>query len=182
MVEVKNNFYGDVVLYKSNTLESRLFRLFTHNIFTHSALRTSETTARGLAKKGELLYSLNEPFERHSIYTILRHKDITEEQRKLMEEISKTLPEMYSTKIIIRLGLGHLFDLDRTKSLDYPGFTCSSRIAYLYQAVGLEIGEIHYSQYEPQDFLNENFEIEKVWKRNKDFSINNRIYKLKWKK
>ena len=181
MVEIKNDF-GDVVLYKNNTLEGKLFRFITKDIFTHYALRTSETTARALTGRGVLLYSLRQPSPNHVIYVILSHKDITEEKRKEIERLDEFLPNKYSTKIILKLGLGHIFGSNRTKPINYQGYTCSSRIAHLYQLAGLDIGNIHYSQYEPADFLNENFEIEKVWKRNKDFSINNRIYKLKCKK
>ena len=160
--------FGDVVLYKSQTLEGKVIGQFS-SPFNHSAMQVSPNRAQATTWNGEELYYLDAPKREHTGYVILRHNDITDLKRDRLEMFDRITSRNYNTKTIFEMALVNVLKLDKTAPIrtnwKKGGFTCSNRIAYLYRLINLDLGDVHWSQYQPSDFLNDNFRVVKVWSK-----------------
>lgn len=162
-----HDFFGDVVVYKGNDLESRLLRIFTGDI-THSAMRTKRNVAESLNLWGPVKHNLVHPKECYDEYIILRHKEITPEHRKNLRRLHLQTNSKYDLKLIFDIMVRKLQEYIPNKiDMSHEGKSdCSSRIAMMYHVLDLEINrDVHYSQIEPHHFLDSPY-FEKIgeWK------------------
>lgn len=108
------NFFGDVVVYETNTIYGTLVGWFTRSVFNHCALRTSEYGAESsdltewFSEKNFLKHNLKEPEEYVISYKILRHVDATPEKREKMKEFYQQVAKEYDLLRILRLAKIHL--------------------------------------------------------------------------
>ena len=163
------NVFGDVVVFKSNSLEARLITAITKNKYNHCALRTEETKAKNITRRGTLEYDLSNPTGRYDSYIILEHKEITPRRREQLYLWDKLVKNNYSTRSILTLASRHLLGMEKNYDrIIKPGkLNCSTRIALIYKMVFIPIlRDIHHTQIEPNDFLDSPyFEVIKEWKR-----------------
>lgn len=163
-----NPFFGDVVVYLGNNLESKILKPFTGD-FTHSALRLNRNTAQSLDLCGKMKHNLNTPRDCYNQYIILRHKKMDQKKQRDLSRLNRKTNSNYDLQLIFQIGLKKLFGNQPDKqNMYHPGKShCGSRIAHMYEIVGLETNPyIHFSQTEPIHFLNSpNFKIIGEWKR-----------------
>lgn len=150
------NYFGDVIVFESKSLESRLIGIFTGEKYNHSALRVSRHYAKNMTKKNIDYCCLAPPDDIYESYLILEHKDLDSKTRLGMKIWDKYLSEEYSKQSIIKLGLIHLSKRkkDNREISSTNRLNCSSRIALIYNYVDLPVlDDIHWSQIEPNDFV-----------------------------
>ena len=172
-----NPFFGDVVIYKGNCLESKILKPFIGE-FTHSALRLNRGTAQSLDIWGIMKHDLNKPDDCYNEYIILRHKEIVQRTQKDLSRLNRKTNSNYDLQLIFQIALKKILgnQPDR-KNMYHPGKShCSSRIAHMYEIVGLEINPyIHFSQIEPKHFLDSlKFKVIEEWKKTECASRNSK--------
>ena len=153
MIDV-NRFFGDVVIYEGNDLEDKVIKYFTKD-FTHAAIRTSRKDAHSIRYGKEKHHDLIHPRDGYNRYLILEHKNMISIRRKWLKQLHEIVNKDYDLELIFKLGLRKLFRIEpNEKDLSIKRkFTCSSRIAYLYNRIKLPISDdIHWSQIEPRHF------------------------------
>lgn len=162
-------YFGDVVVFESNSLEARLVTFFTGSDYNHSALRTEEYYAKNITKQGMVECDLRKPDERYSSYLILEHNEITDLKRNQLMEWDKRVNNEFSKQSILVLGLRHVLrkEENNDKVTGFGKLNCSSRIALLYELVNLPILDyIHHTQIEPHNFLESPyFKLVDSWRR-----------------
>lgn len=163
------NYFGDVIVFESKTLESRLVTMVTGNKYNHSAMRVSENYAKNITKREVYSCDLNNPEDKYLSYLILEHKDINDSIRHRMMEWNNVLSEEYCKETIARIGRRYLTGKkkDNTCLSTADKLNCSSRIALIYHNSHLSIlDNIHWSQIEPNDFFESHyFKVVREWKR-----------------
>lgn len=163
------NFFGDVVVYKGNSLEAKILKIFTGE-FTHSALRINEDYAESLDWFGHLEHNLKKPKKHYLEYVILRHKEMTPEIQRNLERFrnSQTF-ESYDLKLLFKLAKRKLqgYIPNKLNFSNYGKTNCSSELAEVFDVFDLKINrDIHYSQIEPHHFVDSRyFDVVGDWKR-----------------
>ena len=162
------NVCGDIVLMEGHSLEARIINHFTPQPL-HAAVRTGINTAEGLQVYGMLKHDLSSPQEEYTRYLILEHTQMTPIKRMTLERLHKELSTDYDILLIFELALkkfmGHEPDIRDMSHKDK--YTCDSRIAAMYEGIGIYINhDIHSSQIESHHFLeNPEFKVIYEWKR-----------------
>lgn len=176
-----NSDFGNIVLYEGNSLDSKVIRYFTRNPVTHAALQINKKFAIGYAKTGRLRHNLITPEDYYDSYYIIEHLGMDKMYRKLIRKENRLTPMRFSRMTLVRNAI---YDKTgkRIKSNNSTNFTCSSRIAYMYDRVGLPVVDgFHYSEIQPHDFLrSKHFKVVDIWRKNdsKNRSNRNRTSKL----
>lgn len=104
------NFFGDLILYETNTFFSTAVGWFTGSVYNHCAIRISEDEAESpdlpewIRSKNFLKHNLKHPEDYVISYKILRHKEITDEKRNLMMNFYQKVGREYDLPKIVRLA------------------------------------------------------------------------------
>ncbi len=162
--------FGDVVLFEGKDFEGKILRPFTGK-YHYCAIQTGEETARVIDMWGDVAHDLFEPMDCYKSYVIMRHKNITSELRDNLKMLHKTMSNDYDLKLIFELFFRKLIgkkpDLEDLSRVDK--FNCSSRIAKMYVNIGLELGNVNHSQFEPRHFISKYFDEVRLWKRKNEY-------------
>jgi hypothetical protein len=112
-------YFGDVVVYETDTIESKVIGLFTHSKMNHCALRISECEAESsdlgtwIHQRNFLRHNLEEPEKFVKNYKILRHEDITPEKRDSMKNFYQKVGKEYDIWRIVRLARRHIRKIEQ---------------------------------------------------------------------
>lgn len=153
---MSESYFGDAVIYGGMAKSSKVIRIFTKSTFTHCALRIDEDTAESIDWPPKvLIHDLNDPKEEYLRYEIYRPRGITALQREALEILNENIAREYDVGLILKLASRHI--LKKGYSVEDLAkenlFVCSSRMAMLYEMVGIEVlPKVHFSQIEPQHF------------------------------
>ena len=113
------NFFGDVVVYESNTWESKTLSYFTGTKTNHCALRISENEAESsdlwawVKNRDFLKHNLMEPERYVDSYQILRHTEITPEKRESMKSFYEKVGKEYDLLRILKLAVRHVRGIEK---------------------------------------------------------------------
>ena len=168
--------FGDAVLYESKSYSSKFIRPFIGSPYAHCALRTGRETAESIEWPSKILvHDLKDPLDEYISYKIYRPKDITPLQREGLKILNNEVGREYDINLILKLASRKI--LMRHPSVEDLAkenlFTCSSRMAMLYEMVGIKVlPETHFSQIVPPHFMeSDNFEFVSDWSRGKKPTI-----------
>ncbi|MEK6760998.1 MAG: hypothetical protein AABX93_03695 [Nanoarchaeota archaeon] len=104
------NFFGDLILYETNSILATGMGWFTGSVYNHCAIRTSEHRAEApdlvewYDKRDFIRHNLREPEKYVISYKILRHKDMTNEKRAKMMDFYQKVGREYDLPKIVRLA------------------------------------------------------------------------------
>lgn len=163
-----NDYFGDVIIYKGNGIESKILKPFTGE-WTHTALRINRGTAQSLDFWGKLKHDLYSPNKIYDEYIILRHKDINKGNQKSLSRLNRMTKSEYDLKLLFNLAFRKIMGYESNqKDISNPDKSnCSTRVSHMFDILELRINwNIHYSQIEPHHFLeSQHFEQVGEWKR-----------------
>ncbi len=120
---MSKNFWGDLVLYETNTKFATWIGWFTGSVYNHCAIRVSEDMAESpdliewVQKNDFLRHNLKEPEDYVMRYKILRHKEITDKKRESMMDFYQKVGKEYDMAKIIKLAKMRLPIVGREQDL-----------------------------------------------------------------
>ncbi len=180
-------YFGDVVLYRSNNWEGKGIGWFTESKFTHCALRTGKNKAEGVrlnywnllpfVKKREFIrkHDLENPRKEYVEYLILRHKRMNLLGRIGARKIYNGMNiEDYDVRLFLRKAVNHgirklrkklrLKEIPSSDSRDLSregSYLCGSVTAKPLSPLEKLTTKLNidWSQVEPQNFLEDDFEV-----------------------
>ena len=101
-------FFGDLILYETNTIVATALGWFTGSVFNHCAIRVLEGKAEApdfiewVKRKDFLKHNLKEPENYVISYQVLRHRELNEEKRAQMKKFYE-----------LKFGKGYVYDLPK---------------------------------------------------------------------
>ena len=166
-VNPSENYVGDILVIESSCWQGRLIKPWT-GTYNHSAMRTHRNAATAINISGSERYILSKPPKQWIQYHMMRHRGLTDKDRKSLKSLDKLISTEYDFRLLLRLAWRQMAGVEpNMDDISGVGNSCSSKQAFEFHLIGWKVkDDVHYSQVRPSMFLESPYFDEiKYWRK-----------------